>query len=272
MIPSSLEALVTPKEKAALDFALSNIGVCEDPPGSNRGPGDRRLDNGVRLTARIVLVRDRRRQGAQGWRAVDSRSRRRVVRRVGVSSVPEIARRVGADAGLRGGLHERQEVITTGRYAGQLDAVHIGLVLRAKPVAAVDRGEHDAREVRHERLHAGAEGSRSLASALLHRAGGSMTTRDVVRVAVAAGVALALAFIVEHVRDAGRDAESAPARGESSRATRRHASPRPRRRTARSRMRTRRSATALAPTADGIELARLRRACRRSSRRRSPTR
>jgi hypothetical protein len=34
-----------------------------------------------------------------------------------------------------------------------------------------------------------------------------MTTRDVVRVAVAAGVALALAFIVEHIRDAGRDAE-----------------------------------------------------------------
>src|SRR5258708_30246499 len=38
MIPGSLAPQVSPHVRAALDFALTNIGVCEDPPGSNRGP------------------------------------------------------------------------------------------------------------------------------------------------------------------------------------------------------------------------------------------
>src|SRR6266566_2902695 len=38
MIPASLIDQLSPFVRSALDFALSNIGVCENPPGSNRGP------------------------------------------------------------------------------------------------------------------------------------------------------------------------------------------------------------------------------------------
>src|SRR5258706_4960054 len=38
MIPASLIDQVSPSVRRALDFALSNIGVCEIPAGSNRGP------------------------------------------------------------------------------------------------------------------------------------------------------------------------------------------------------------------------------------------
>ena len=38
MIPASLIDQLSPLVRCALDFALSNIGVCENPPGSNRGP------------------------------------------------------------------------------------------------------------------------------------------------------------------------------------------------------------------------------------------
>jgi len=38
VIPASLIDQVSPSVRRTLDFALSNIGVCENPPGSNRGP------------------------------------------------------------------------------------------------------------------------------------------------------------------------------------------------------------------------------------------
>jgi hypothetical protein len=133
MIPSSLEALVTPKEKAALDFALSNIGVCEDPPGSNRGPEidawTTEFGSPLGSFWCAIAVGKARKVGGLWIPDHDVASCDEWVyqafRKSLVVTEPTPACAV---------VYTNGKKLTTGRYAGQLDAVHIGLVLRAKPV------------------------------------------------------------------------------------------------------------------------------------------
>jgi hypothetical protein len=134
MIPASLEALVTAKQKAALDFALTNIGVCEDPPGSNRGPeiDEWTTEFGSPLGSYwcAISVGKARKMGGLWIPDRDVASCDEWVyqafRDALVISEPVPAAAVVYTNGKR---------LLTGRYAGQLDAVHIGTVLRAKPVA-----------------------------------------------------------------------------------------------------------------------------------------
>jgi hypothetical protein len=133
MIPASLDPLMGPKVKAAIDFALLNIGVCEDPVGSNRGPeidawanefgsplgsfwcalsvGKARKVGGLWIPSRDVGSCDRWYYEAE---------------RLGMLS-PEPCH--GAAV-----LYTNGKVLTDGPYAGRKDAVHIGLVLRLRPV------------------------------------------------------------------------------------------------------------------------------------------
>jgi hypothetical protein len=133
MMPASLRALVTDDVAKAVDFALLNIGVCEEPPGSNRGPeidawckefgsplgsywcaisvGKARKEGGLWVPDRDVGSCDE-------WSLQAERTGR-------LSRIPEIGSAVLYTNGAR---------IVNGRYAGRLDIVHIGLVMRVVPV------------------------------------------------------------------------------------------------------------------------------------------
>lgn len=134
MIPDSLAAQVTPEVKACLDFALTNIGVCEDPPGSNRGPeiDAWTTEFGSPLGSYwcAIAVGKARKMGGLWIPTHDVGSCDEWVyqafRASLVISVPVPGAVVVYTTGKK---------LTTGRYAGQLDADHMGLVERAKPVA-----------------------------------------------------------------------------------------------------------------------------------------
>jgi hypothetical protein len=132
-MPKSLAVQVTEPVRKAVDFALLNIGVCEDPPGSNRGPeidewckefgsplgsywcaisvGKARKVGGLWVPSRDVGSCDE-----WFWQAEEAGK---------LASKPVIGAAV---------LYTNHKRITTGRYAGRLDIVHIGLVLRVTPV------------------------------------------------------------------------------------------------------------------------------------------
>jgi hypothetical protein len=118
---------------ASLDFALRHVGVCEDPPGSNRGP---EIDAWAREFGSPV---------GSYWCALSVG----MARKAGGLWIPTCD--VGACnewvfQGTRAGLvikdplpgsavvYTNGQVIHGGRYDGQHDAVHIGLVLRVAPV------------------------------------------------------------------------------------------------------------------------------------------
>lgn len=139
MIPASLINQVSPGVRAALEFALSNIGVCEDPPGSNRGP---EIDAwctefGSPLGSYWCAIAVGKARKAGGlW--IPSRD---------VGSCDEWvyqAQRAGLESATP---HPGSVVVYTngkridgGRYAGQGDAVHVGLVLRVAPVVMAIEG------------------------------------------------------------------------------------------------------------------------------------
>jgi hypothetical protein len=133
MIPASLGTQVSDGVRAALDFALSNIGVCEDPPGSNRGP---EIDAWCTEFGSPL---------GSFWCAIAVGK----ARKVGGLWIP--SHDVGAcnewtyqaqRAGLVTGTPEpgaavvytNGKQLTDGWYAGQKNAEHIGIVLRVEPV------------------------------------------------------------------------------------------------------------------------------------------
>lgn len=130
MLPSDIPVL--PEIRKALDYALSKVGVCEDPPGSNRGED---IDAWCKefgsplgsYWCALFVGHVRKRTGL--W--VPSRD---------VGSCDQWvyeALRAGkwAKHPVPGAavLYTNGKKHTTGRYAGLLDAVHIGLVLRVTP-------------------------------------------------------------------------------------------------------------------------------------------
>jgi hypothetical protein len=118
--------------RATLDFALGNIGVCENPIGSNRGPEIdawcRELGSPLGSFWCAIAVAKARRAGGLWVPAHDAGSCDewvRSARRAGLmAEVPSIGAAV---------IYTNHRRITDGPYAGQLDAVHLGLVLRVTP-------------------------------------------------------------------------------------------------------------------------------------------
>ena len=124
---------------AALDYALRHVGVCEDPVGSNRGP---EIDAWAREfvsplgSAWCALSVAKARQVGDLWIPThDVGSCDEWVlqaTRAGLTRTdPEPGAAVVYTSGQR---------IAGGRYDGQLDAVHIGLVLRVTPVLLAIEG------------------------------------------------------------------------------------------------------------------------------------
>jgi hypothetical protein len=116
----------------ALDFALRHVGVCEDPIGSNRGPeiDAWATEFGSPLGSFwcALAVGKARKEGGLWIPSQDVGSCDEWVyqaRRGGLlTSEPSPGAAV---------VYTNQSYIEAGRYAGQLDAVHIGIVLRTSP-------------------------------------------------------------------------------------------------------------------------------------------
>jgi hypothetical protein len=133
MIPASLEKDVAPKVKVTLDWSLQNIGVCEDPPGSNRGP---EIDAWAKefgsplASFWCALSVGKARQTGGLWIPLHD-----------VGSCDEwyleaeqqglLVKEPCHGAAV---LYTNGKRLTAGRYAGRLDIVHIGTVLRMRPV------------------------------------------------------------------------------------------------------------------------------------------
>lgn len=139
MIPGSLAAVVTDNVRRALNFALENIGVCEHPPGSNRGP---EIDEwacefgsppGSYWCA--LAVAKARKVGGLWIPSHDAGSCNEWVyqaRALGlISDTPQPGAAV---------LYTNHQTVNRGRYDGQLEAIHIGLVLTVTPVLTAIEG------------------------------------------------------------------------------------------------------------------------------------
>lgn len=133
MIPASLIDKVSPAVRAALDFALSNIGVCEHPPGSNRGP---EIDAwctefGSPLGSFwcAIAVGKARKAGGLWIPNCDVGACNEWVYQGQRAGLMTAAPEPGAAVVYTNGKH-----LTEGRYVGQFEAVHIGLVLCVEPV------------------------------------------------------------------------------------------------------------------------------------------
>jgi hypothetical protein len=123
----------------AINFAQLMVGVCEVPPGSNRGPeidawadefgsppgsfwcalavGKARKEGGLWLPTKDVGSCDE-------WYLQAEKTGRLLREPVHGAAV----------------LYTNGQTIKTGRYAGRKDAVHIGLILRVKPVIMAIEG------------------------------------------------------------------------------------------------------------------------------------
>jgi hypothetical protein len=117
---------------AALDYALRHVGVCEDPIGSNRGP---EIDAWAREFGSPL---------GSYWCALSAGMARKVgglwVPSHDVGSCDEWVLQASASGLLRNDpepgavvIYTNRNRIVGGRYDGQLDAVHMGLVLRVTP-------------------------------------------------------------------------------------------------------------------------------------------
>lgn len=116
----------------AIDFALTNVSVCEDPVGSNRGP---EIDAWAREFGSPL---------GSYWCALAVGKARKVgglwipPRDVGSCDEWYLAAEtygkiIGEPCHGAAVLYTNGAVIESGRYAGRKDAIHIGLVVRVKP-------------------------------------------------------------------------------------------------------------------------------------------
>lgn len=132
MIPDSLRSGLHPAIVTAIDFALTNIGVCEDPPGSNRGPEIDRWtkEAGAPLGSPWCAIAAWKASKTGGlW--VPSQDVAscdewfyQAERKGLCSKTPVIGARV---------LYTNGKQVPSGRYAGRPDAVHIGIIERVSP-------------------------------------------------------------------------------------------------------------------------------------------
>jgi hypothetical protein len=144
MIPQN----VNPQVRRALEFALTNIGVCEDPPGSNRSPEidtwAKEFDSPLGSRWCALAVAKARKEGGLWIPTQFAGSCDEWLhegKQLGlVSSAPLPGAAV---------LYTNGATITGGRYDGQPDAVHIGLVLRSTPVLMDIEGNTTLGEFSH---------------------------------------------------------------------------------------------------------------------------
>lgn len=132
MIPGSMIGQVSDNVRRALDFALENIGVCEHPPGSNRGPEidawAREFGSPLGSYWCALAVAKARKTGNLWIPSHDAGACNEWVyqaRRAGLlCKTPEPGACV---------VYTNHKTLTSGRYGGQLEAIHIGLVLYVTP-------------------------------------------------------------------------------------------------------------------------------------------
>jgi len=131
MLPNDIT--VSARVRAALDFALTKIGVCEDPPGSNRSA---ELDTWCREAGSplgsfwcAITVWKQAKVGGLWAPTRDVGSCDEWVKQAKAAQLWSTTPVPGACV-----VYTNAQTIATGRYAGQRDAVHIGRVLRVRPV------------------------------------------------------------------------------------------------------------------------------------------
>jgi hypothetical protein len=133
VIPASMIAHVSDQVRRALDFALTNIGVCENPVGSNRGPEidawAREFGSPLGSYWCALAVAKARKEGGLWVPARDAGACNAWVSQGIAAGLLTTEPRAG-----RVVVYTNHERIASGVYAGQLDAVHMGLVLRVHPV------------------------------------------------------------------------------------------------------------------------------------------
>lgn len=128
-----MTATTAPSVGTALEFALLHVGVCEDPVGSNRGPDIDAWANefgsphGSYWCA--LSVGKARKCGGLWIPSHDVGACNEWVLQATADNVTAKDPEPGAAV-----VYTNGNRITSGRYAGQMDAVHIGLVLRVEPV------------------------------------------------------------------------------------------------------------------------------------------
>jgi hypothetical protein len=117
----------------ALDFALRHIGVCEDPIGSNRGPEidawAAEFGSPVGSYWCALAVGKARKEGGLWIPSHDVGSCDEWVYQAVQDGLTAEHPEPGAAV-----VYTNHNHIEGGRYAGQLDAIHIGLVLKVSPV------------------------------------------------------------------------------------------------------------------------------------------
>jgi hypothetical protein len=116
----------------ALDFALMHVGVCEDPIGSNRGPEidawATEFGSPVGSFWCALAVGKARKEGGLWVPSKDVGSCYEWIYQATREGLLETEPSPGAVV-----VYTSHKRIEGGRYDGQLDAVHIGLVLRTTP-------------------------------------------------------------------------------------------------------------------------------------------
>ena len=124
---------------AALDFALRNVGVCEDPIGSNRGP---EIDAWAREFGSppgsywcALSVGMARKSGGLWIPSLDVGSCNEWFHEASRLGLTRKDPEPGAAV-----IYTNHSRVAGGRYDGQLDAVHIGLVLRVTPILLAIEG------------------------------------------------------------------------------------------------------------------------------------
>lgn len=165
MLPLDVKKLVTPVIGEFLDYTASLAGVCEDPPGSNRGPD---IDAWARefgspvgsFWCALAVAHARKRFGLWVPRSSAGSCDEWIYQAFRHSLV--VSDPVPGSAVV----YTNGKQLTSGRYAGQFDAVHIGTVLRMKPRAMswegnTTLGKYDRngyvlalKEIEHARVYA----------------------------------------------------------------------------------------------------------------------
>jgi len=117
---------------AAIEYALAHVGVCEDPIGSNRSPEidawATEFDSPLGSAWCALAVGKARKEGGLWIPSHDVGSCDEWVLQASRAGLLTHTPEPGAAV-----IYTNGRRIVGGRYDGQLDAVHIGLVMRVQP-------------------------------------------------------------------------------------------------------------------------------------------
>jgi hypothetical protein len=139
--PSPFGLLMTyaPGIRTAIDFALSHVGVCEDPVGSDRGPEidawAREFGSPLGSYWCALSVGKARKTGGLWIPSHDVGACNEWVLQATRAGLIRKDPEAGAAV-----IYTNGKKVVGGRYDGQVDAVHIGLVLRVEPVLLAIEG------------------------------------------------------------------------------------------------------------------------------------